>query len=515
MSLQQEAPGALDNSRNAFICNFPVDGIITFLTRSLRMFNYGAITPVLFLYCKEIGLSELQTGVFISLILAGDLIVTLFLSTRADMIIGRRRTLVIGAALKILAGLTFAFTNEYWILVIAGTIGVISSSGGETGPFQAIEQSCLTESVLKGGKGDAGSVAVLFGYYAFVGYAAAALGALTSGFVCVTLQGSSFGWSALQTYNIIFIGYAIVGLIMAMLYSLLSIHTEAIPKETIITDVNSQTDNTEINKTKTSICEKGIVSAVGQYLGLKRPESIYIIARLCFFFALDSFAGAFVLQTWISFYFEERWGFQEDYTGTLLAFSNVTAGISGIMASYFVKRFGAMLTMISSHLPSNWFLFAIPFAPSGYVAGALLVTRFSISQMDVPARQAYVAMAVSSDERSAAGGITNIVRSLGAALAPNLLGYLSSAQPRTSLTFASPWLIAGGLKCFYDISLYALYLSDPTMVNAGKNSGGSISQTKTSISSSINPPAVITVGNSNNDELKTSLLQNDHSTSDT
>jgi MFS family permease len=128
MSLQQEAPGALDNSRNAFICNFPVDGIITFLTRSLRMFNYGAITPVLFLYCKEIGLSELQTGVLISLILAGDLIITLFLSTRADTMIGRRRTLVIGAALKIFAGLSFAFSTQYYILVIAGTIGVISSS---------------------------------------------------------------------------------------------------------------------------------------------------------------------------------------------------------------------------------------------------------------------------------------------------------------------------------------------------------------------------------------------------
>lgn len=470
------------------------------------MFNYGAITPVLFLYCKEIGLSELQTGVLISLILAGDLVITLFLSTRADKIIGRRRTLTIGAALKIFAGLTFAFTTKYWLLVIAGTIGVISSSGGECGPFQAIEQSCLTDSILKGGKGDAGGVAVIFGYYAFMGYAAAALGALISGFTCVTLQGSPYNWSPLQTYNLVFISYAIIGLIMAILYSyFLSIHAEAKAKEAKGVEIYQQSDDNNESRSSGSI-----LTTIGQYLGLKRPESIYIIGRLCFFFALDSFAGAFVLQTWISFYFEERWGFEESYTGSLLSASNVMAGISGIMASYFVKRFGAMITMITSHLPSNWFLFAIPFAPSGYAAGALLVTRFSISQMDVPARQAYVAMAVSSDERSAAGGITNIVKSLGAALAPNLLGYLSSAQPRTSLLFASPWLIAGGLKCVYDISLYALYLSDPTMVNAGKNSGRTANNSNNN--NNITSVTTTVVSDGSADDLKKSLLEDDHST---
>lgn len=489
------------------VCSFPLDGIITFLTRSLRMFNYGAITPVLFLYCKEIGLSELQTGVLISLILAGDLVITLFLSTRADKVIGRRRTLIIGAALKILSGLTFAFTTKYWILVIAGIIGVISSSGGESGPFQAIEQSCLTDSILKGGKGDAGGVAVIFGYYAFVGYAAAALGALISGFTCVTLQGSPYNWSPLQTYNLVFISYAIIGLIMAILYSFLSIHAEAKAKEAKGVEIYQQSDDSR-NESRSS---RSILTTIGQYLGLKRPESIYIIGRLCFFFALDSFAGAFVLQTWISFYFEERWVFEENYTGSLLSASNVMAGISGIMASYFVKRFGAMLTMITSHLPSNLFLFAIPFAPSGYAAGALLVTRFSISQMDVPARQAYVAMAVSSDERSAAGGITNIVKSLGAALAPNLLGYLSSAQPRTSLLFASPWLIAGGLKCVYDISLYALYLSDPTMVNAAKNSGGTANNSNNNNITSVTSHSTV-VSDGSTDDLKKSLLEDDHST---
>ena len=461
------------------------------------MFNYGLITPVLFLYCKEIGLNEIQTGTLISLILAGDLVITLYLSTRADTLIGRRRTLIIGAALKIFAGLTFAFTTEYWLLVLAGTIGVISSSGGECGPFQAIEQACLTDAVIKATidkEGNTGNVAVLFGYYAFVGYVAAALGALTSGYTCYILQQSLYTYTPLQTYKLVFICYAIIGLIMAILYSLLSLHTEV----KILTK-KSQTRKSTVNNSAT------FQSRVGNYLGLKRPESIYIIARLCFFFALDSFAGAFVLQTWISFYFYERWNFQENYTGILLSISNIAAGVSGIMASYCVKRFGAMLTMIVSHLPSNFFLLGIPFATTGFAACALLVSRFSISQMDVPARQAYVAMAVMADERSAAGGITNIVKSLGAALAPNILGYLSSAQPRTSLLFASPWIIAGALKCLYDISLYALYLSDPTMVNAGKNS-------------SVESTSVVSVAQkttTDSDELKKSLLDDNDYTDNT
>jgi MFS family permease len=495
------------------ICHFPLDGMITFSTRFLRMFNYGLITPVLFLYCKEIGLSEIQTGILISLILAGDLIITLYLSTRADTLIGRRRTLIIGAVLKIFAGLTFAFTTEYWLLVIAGTIGVISSSGGECGPFQAIEQACLTDAVIKAtnekegntGKGNTGSVAILFGYYAFVGYVAAALGALTSGYSCYILQQSLYGYTPLQTYKLVFICYAIIGLIMAILYSLLSIHTEV---KKILT-IKSQTRKTTENDSSTFQSNFGYISRVGNYLGLIRPESIYIIARLSFFFALDSFAGAFVLQTWISFYFYERWNFEENFTGILLSISNIAAGVSGILASYCVKRFGAMLTMIVSHLPSNWFLLAIPFATNGFAACALLVTRFSISQMDVPARQAYVAMAVMADERSAAGGITNIVKSLGAALAPNILGYLSSAQPRTSFLFASPWIIAGVLKCVYDISLYALYLSDPTMVNAGKNSGGSTLDRSVGSTHSIQNSQETTA---DFDEFKKSLLDTNDNT---
>ena len=79
------------------------DRWLCFAARFMRMYAYGAIAPVFFLYCLKLGFGPQQTGLLLTGILIGDLCITLFLTTRADRF-GRRRTLVIGSALKILAG---------------------------------------------------------------------------------------------------------------------------------------------------------------------------------------------------------------------------------------------------------------------------------------------------------------------------------------------------------------------------------------------------------------------------
>ena len=139
----------------------------------------GSIAIVFFLFCAELGISQLRTGALLSAILAGDLVVTLFLTTRADRL-GRRRTLVVGALLKTLAGACFAASSGFWPLVLAGVVGIISTSGGECGPFLPIEQAALTDSVLRG-RGPsapgsvAGDIAVLYSAYNALGYAFQAL----------------------------------------------------------------------------------------------------------------------------------------------------------------------------------------------------------------------------------------------------------------------------------------------------------------------------------------------------
>jgi len=448
-------------------CGLPYDGVLSFVTRALRMFNYGAIAPVFFVYLLALGYTEVTIGALLTAILVGDLVVTLYLSTRADAF-GRKRTLIFASALKVLAGATFAATSSFPLLAAAGVVGVISTSGGEIGPFMAVEQAALTDSVLAakeaaggggGAGGGAGDVAVLYGWYNTVGYLSQALGAVSSGVAVHYLQ-ASLGWSALASYRAVFIAYGGIGGLMALLYATLTPAAEARKKPP-----------PPPADAPAGCCPPALAPyAPAVNVGLRRPESRHIVARLSVMFAMDAFAGAFVMQTWIAFWFNQRWGFSSDYVGYLLLGTNVVAGLSGVAAAYFVKTYGAMLTMIASHLPSNVLLLAVPFMPTPFAAAAMLVARFSISQMDVPARQAYVVMVVASDERSAAGGITNIVRSLGMSAAPAVLGFLSAA-PAGSFLFSSPWVIAGAIKIAYDLILYGLYLADTTM-NTGEAKAG-------------------------------------------
>src|SRR5258708_2895731 len=150
------------------------DGRLLFLTRFTRLFAYGAVSVVLVLFLTSIRLSEFQTGALLTLTLIGDTLVSLLLTTQADRI-GRRRMLIIGAVLMIAAGLTFAFTGNFIILIVAGTIGVISPSGHEVGPFLSIEQAALSQVVPSRVRTS------VFAWYTLAGPLAPAPGSLVGG----------------------------------------------------------------------------------------------------------------------------------------------------------------------------------------------------------------------------------------------------------------------------------------------------------------------------------------------
>lgn len=432
----------------------PFDVWGSFLTKALRMVNYGAIAPVFFLYCTKLGFDEVIIGTLLTCILIGDVFVSLYLTTRADTV-GRRMVLVVGSGLKILAGLVFAFSSNFWVLLVAGVVGVISTSGGECGPLMPVEKAILSDAYerYRAEKYTKGDMAKLLGWYNAVGYAAQAIGALLSGVAVVQLQRAPFHLSPLSSYRCVFVFYAFIGFVMAALYGGMSRAVEA----------QQAKAGREGHREQEACCPKVLhpfLPAVS--VGLRRPESFHIITRLSFMFAMDAFAGAFVLQTWVAYWFHQRWGFQEDLTGYLLMGANVVAGLSSVCTSWFVNRFGPMLTMIASHFPSNLLLLSVPLMPTGTAAAVMLVARFCISQMDVPARDTYVNAVVASDEKSAANGITGIARSVGMSLAPLAVGYLST-KPVGSTLFDSPFMIAGVIKCFYDVILYGLYLHDATM----------------------------------------------------
>jgi hypothetical protein len=273
----------------------------------------------------------------------------------------------------------------------------------------------------------------------------------------------------------IFVAYGAIGLLLAVIYSSMTKSSEALRKPPPAA-ASAVISIPPITRSSALSCVPDLS------FGLRRPGSKAVVVRLCAMFSIDAFAGAFVMQTWIAFWFQTTWGVHRQHApeaaaphaplqlspsliGYLIMCANVVAGLSGVAAAHCVSRFGAMNTMLFSHFPSNILLLLVPFMSDPFAASAMLIARFSISQMDVPARNTYVMLVVASDERSAAGGVTNIVRSIGMCAAPPIVGWLSSHSVG-SVWFNAPWVIAGSLKCVYDVLLYTLYLINPSMAHA-------------------------------------------------
>jgi len=398
------------------------DAWLLFLTRFIRLFAYGLISVILVFYLVGLGLSESQTGLLLTLILVGDTAISLFLTTQADRV-GRRRMLIVGALLMAGAGLVFALTKNFLWLVIAGTIGVISPSGNEVGPFLSIEQAALSHVV-----GDRTRTEV-FAWYTLAGSFATALGALVGGELSHTLQKTTM--SQVNGYRAVVVLYGVLGLVLAFLFMRVSLGAEVSPS-----DAHPAGDS-------------------GRLFGIHKSR--HVVAKLSALFALDAFAGGFVLQSFAAYWFYLRFGVNPATLGAIFFWANILSGISALLASRLAARFGLIRTMVLTHLPSNILLLLVPLMPNLPLAVMVLLARFSISQMDVPTRQSYTMAVVSPDERSAAAGITGVARTIGAAISPLFVGFLFAHPALINV----PFFIAGTLKITYDLLLYREFVSLP------------------------------------------------------
>jgi MFS family permease len=393
------------------------DGWLLFFTRFIRLFAYGSLSVVLVFYLIGLGLSDSQTGLLLTLTLVGDTVVSLYLTTRADRI-GRRRMLIVGAILMAAAGLAFAFTHNFLLLILAGTISVISPSGNEVGPFLSIEQAALSHVIPGRTRTE------VFAWYTLAGSLATALGALSGGTLAHELQKTAM--RPVGSYRVVVILYAALGICLAFLFTRLSSAAE----------VKSPGKDSPSPGTLKSI------------LGISRSR--HVVVKLASLFALDSFAGGFVVQSFAAYWFYLRFGVDPATLGVIFFWANIFAGISALLASRLASRFGLINTMVITHLPSNILLILVPLMPNLSLTVLVLLVRFSISQMDVPTRQSYTIAVVSAEERSAAAGITGVARTTGAAISPLFVGLMFA---RPSLINA-PFFIAGTLKIVYDLLLY-------------------------------------------------------------
>ena len=395
---------------------------LLFATRAVRLFAYGFLSVVLVLYLAAAGLSEASIGLLLTLTLAGDTVISLYLTTRADRV-GRRAMLLAGAALMIFAGALFAVTRSFALLLLAATVGVISPAGNEVGPFLAIEQAALSESLPAGRRTQA------FAWYQLCGAFATALGSLAGGGLASVLQRA--GLAPIASYRAVVVGYGALGVALVVLFARLSQAVEA--------------------PAARRMAPAARPSFLQSSLGLSRSRAV--VLKLSALFSVDAFAGGFVVQAFVAWWFHRRFGAAPALLGGIFFGANVLAGLSALSAAWVARRIGLVRTMVFTHLPSNVLLLLVPLMPTLPLAMTVLFLRFSISQMDVPTRQSFTMAVVDPGERSAAAGVTGIARTVGSSISPLVAGPLYAVPALASV----PFFIAGGLKILYDLALLVAF----------------------------------------------------------
>lgn len=385
------------------------DGWLLLATCGVRSFAYGFLSVILGLYLDSVGLSAVAIGWIFTAALAGGAVMTIIVTAVADYF-GRRLLLILGALLMAMAGSVFAVTyNPTW-LAIAAVFGSISPSGKEVGPFLAIEQSILPETI------SAERRTAIFSIYNLIGSLAGALGALA---VAVP---PLFDISETAGYRYLLWTYVVAALVLAVLFALLSQGLEA----------------------------RSTAGVQSRRFGVHNSRRI--VAKLGGLFALDAFAGGFIVQSMVAYWFYLRFKTDLKSLGAIFFGTNLLSALSFLAAPAIARRFGLLNAMVFTHLPSNFLLLLVPLMPNVESAVAMLLLRNSLSQLDVPTRQSYTMAVVDADERASSAGILSVARNTGAAVGPVFTGPLL-ALPALGL----PFLLAGGLKIVYDLWIFAIF----------------------------------------------------------
>ncbi len=364
--------------------------------QAARAAAYGLGSVVIGASLARRGLSGAQVGVVLAALLAGTALSSMLLARYGDRV-GRRRAYRLLLVAMAAAGTTFALSGWLPALIAASLTGTVSTDVVESGPFTSLEQAMLPHTAT--------DTTRIFGTYNTVATLAGSFGAL------IALAGSSAHW--LLAYP----AAAAVGLLVGSRLS---------PE-----------------------VERGIELEAEPRPPLHRSRSI--VFRLCALFALDSFGGGFVPQTFIAYLFTRKYGASPQTLAVVFFAIGILQALSFQAAVRLAGRFGLLRTMVFSHLPSNLLLAAIAFAPNLATAVTLLLARFALSQMDVPTRQAFVVAVVEPSERTAAAAYTNTARYVTRPVAPLAAG----AALRIAL--GAPFLVAGVLKIVYDVGLYMLF----------------------------------------------------------
>jgi MFS family permease len=367
---------------------------VVLLAKSVRTFCYGYLGILLPLYLADLGLSATGIGVFVTATLAGSAGLTWAIRAPAERL-GARVALLLLAGLSVVAAVLLLLTREPWMVVVAAMLGNVAVGAGETGPFLSIEQVVITRAV------DPVQRTTVLSLYNLLGYGAAAAGAATT---------------AAGAPPTLFAGFLAGALLQILAYAML-----------------------------------GGVRLAPRRAGVAL-RSTPLIRRIAALFALDSFAGGFVVQSLVAYFLHVRFGLGLEALGRVFFVAQLLTAASLLLAPWLARGFGLLPTMVVTHLVSNLFLIGIAVAPSAAVAIALLYARQLLSQIDVPTRQAWVMLVVPDHEREAAATTTTLWRTSAQAITPLATGWIMQ-----SLALSAPFVLGGTLKIVYDVLLWRMF----------------------------------------------------------
>ena len=387
------------------------DGKLLLTARILRMFGYGFLSVVLAIYLKLLGFNDILIGLLLGATLVNSVVFTLIASIFTDKM-GRRKTLIVYAILMSASGTVFVLTENYFALFLAALIGTINVTGSETGAFLSIEQAILPQTVRDSKKRN-----TIFALYNMVGMLAMSAGILVSSLASYLEE---YGLNQIESIKFLFVFYSILGIGVILTYLMLTKEIEA--------------KSTGLKPLKMNLSAKSRI----------------IITKLSGLFAIDSFAGGFVLQSIVSLWFFTKFGADLITLSYVFSIAGVLTAFSFIVAAKIADRIGLVNTMVFTHIPSNVLLILVGLAPTFPLAIGFYLARMALSQMDVPTRQSYIVAVVNEDERTAASGITNISRNIAQSISPTVTGYILQSFSY----LAAPFVLGGLLKILYDVSLY-------------------------------------------------------------
>ncbi|KAK3304790.1 major facilitator superfamily domain-containing protein [Chaetomium strumarium] len=422
------------------------DAILILLSRACRMFAYGASSLVLALFFASLGIPDARIGLFMTLTLAGDVVLSLLCAMIADRV-GRRRMLLLGSCLMILSGLTFALSEAFWVLLGAAVVGVVSATGGDFGPFRAVEESILSELAGPETRPD------VLSWYVTLASLGSAVGTEMSGRIVEGL-GRREGWTLVDAYHGCFALYAVMGAVnlacAAMLSERCELRVRGGETAPLLEEVQEEEED-ELGRVERKNKKEARTSWVAQI----SRETLSVVAVLWFLLMVDSLADGMANMSLTTYYMDRKFArLPKSALGDIVSAAYFLSALSSIFAGPLARHIGLVNTMVFTHIPSSTAVLLFPLARNVPLTFALLLLRVGLNNMDQAPRAALIAAVVRPEERTAVMGITGMLRTLASTTGPSITGVLAGSD-----RFWIAFVVAGGLRLAYDVGLFALFIN--------------------------------------------------------